>query len=98
MTVGSDLVGLLVIGDAVGIEDAAFIDDLDMAHRRDGLIVAVVIHRIGLQQDLAVRGRDRLGGRSGGLRRHPHHQGTQRCAQQQQFDERRTALRVHPSS
>ncbi len=61
MAIGGDLVGLLVIDDIVGDQNAALIGDFDMTDRLYGLIVAVIDDLIGLQQNLTVR-RGRGGG------------------------------------
>ena len=54
MTVCGHLVGLLVVGDRVGEQDASATVDLDMAVRGDDLVVAVIIDLVGLQQALAL--------------------------------------------
>ena len=52
-----DLVVILIIGDAVGQQDAALVVDLDMADGRNGLFVAIVIDAVGPQPQAREPGR-----------------------------------------
>ena len=54
MAAGDDLVVRLVVGDIVGEKHAPATVDLDMAVCGDDVIVHVIVHLVGLEQELAL--------------------------------------------
>ena len=54
MALGIDAIGVAVVDDLVGLQDAALVVELDVADRRDGIVGGVVDEFVGAEEHAVV--------------------------------------------